>query len=186
MWREETETHIFRESAHHSARTWNQFFLQRPQLCHTYVSYAKQEGNSHLTTYFFPFALCRRIKIYIRPGLQSTWCVHVCGGGGYICVVMGSVCVDVCMCVQLWTHVYMEVRDWHQPSCSLFCWDRFSDWTWSSQMQGSSYLYLCSSGLVRAWSCTWFYIWVLGQVLMLIQAVYQEGPLPSCQTVLTG
>lgn len=140
MWREETETHIFRESAHHGARTWNQFFLQRPQLCHTYVSYAKQEGNSHFTTYFFPFALCRRIKSYIRPGLQSTWCVHVCGGGGYICVVMGSVCVDVWICVQLWMHVCMEVRDWHQPSCSLFCWDRFSDWTWSSQMQGSSYL----------------------------------------------
>lgn len=96
MWREETETHIFRESAHHGARTWNQFFLQRPQLCHTYVSYAKQEGNSHFTTYFFPFALCRRIKSYVRPGLQSTWCVHVCGVGGYICVVIDSVCVDVC------------------------------------------------------------------------------------------
>lgn len=99
MWRGETETHIFCESAPPGARTWNQFFLPWPQLHHTYGSYAKQEGNSHFTTYVFPFALCRRIKelCSVQTPKQLMWtCVWwwwlcMCGEGHCICE-----CVYVC------------------------------------------------------------------------------------------
>lgn len=106
MWREERETHIFCESAHPAARTWNQFFLQWPQLCHTYVSYAKQEEK--FTFYHVLLSLCpvqkdkelrsaRTPKHLVCACVWWWWWLYMC-------------CDRLCMCECVYVCAIMNAR----------------------------------------------------------------------------
>lgn len=70
MCREEMETHIFCESANRGARTWDQLFLPRPQLHHTYVN-ALSEVELTFYQIFLPAAIWRKIKGLLKPQIPK-------------------------------------------------------------------------------------------------------------------